>query len=536
MNDKLRTIVKSLKRGETVEDIVDLERIIFTPLKKAGLNYGDRVLCYNRGRLGIHSIVDCEASNALPRYKLSSGKWVGKTKIFGLVMPILDNAAEALTELGNQFFLTCLPETPDFTNSERPAKLVIMSEKTKIEVPLPKSSKDFMEVVANLNWYLPKSTNIILGWEIKGLLSYLSGRLDVPFRLRGKILDLKVMEHFLGIEKPCPLSYAEAKKRLADIVRTDSWDAVKRVYDAVHLPLIREVIPTLEVNGLPHGEIGAKVHGCYEIEGQANGRLRCSKAFTRGYNPHSMDKNFRQRLRPYTDGWSFLYYDFHHMEVTTLQWLTQDPVLGELLDGGKDIYCGIWEKLTTLKCDSKFRKVCKNLFLPVIYGQGIKSVAERAGCSESTAEKLHSGIYKTYNRATEWIKAQQANLDKDHFVTDCFGRRRRFTDKLYRIRNFAVQAPAAIICLHKLIKLHSILQSEKLNTKARLVLHQHDGYCIVADDRNWKKVHKIVLETLEAEEELYPGLRLKVSCHRGKTLNDLEPFELGGRADEDVAT
>ena len=54
-----------------------------------------------------------------------------------------------------------------------------------------------------------------------------------------------------------------------------------------------------------------------------------------------------------------------------------NDVLGKILDSGGDLYEAIWKEVTNLECNELYREKSKSIFLPVVYGQGVDSVAER---------------------------------------------------------------------------------------------------------------------------------------------------------------
>ena len=55
--------------------------------------------------------------------------------------------ADALEALPNRVFVTTEPETLDFTNPTRPASLVIMGPEARIDVPFPRTNKEFHETL-----------------------------------------------------------------------------------------------------------------------------------------------------------------------------------------------------------------------------------------------------------------------------------------------------------------------------------------------------------------------------------------------------
>jgi DNA polymerase I-like protein with 3'-5' exonuclease and polymerase domains len=157
--------------------------------------------------------------------------------------------------------------------------------------------------------------------------------------------------------------------------------------------------------------------------------------------------------------------------------------------------------------------------LPVIFGQGSYSLSQRLGIGEKTATRLIYNLERSFPVAFAWIKSQAA--DSNNFATDIFGRRRKFQkDEMYKIKNFCIQSPSNMICLRKLVKLH-----EALSNRAKICFHIHDGYCISCNKKELKSVYDLSKKVLEEEDDLFPNLKLKTSCHYGENLNKLKNIE-----------
>lgn len=82
--------------------------------------------------------------------------------------------------------------------------------------------------------------------------------------------------------------------------------------------------------------------------------------------------------------------------------------------------------------------------------------------------------------AIGWIVDQESNIDNCYAI-DSFGRRRKFEES-YKIRNFAVQSPASLVCIDRLNKLN-----ESVNGIAKVCMHIHDGYVLYCDNNNLEK-------------------------------------------------
>lgn len=542
----MELIAKALRKGEQAE-ISGIEVIPINHKKVKlvngeltdpdELNTGHQVFCLLKGSYIVDQVTDWKQFNYLPRFKIRN-KWIGKTKILGkLKSPhnnlskvtiqgnisymIADEVAEKLeTELvGKHFCIITEPEVLDFT-SEKLQKLVVIGKGARFDLSIPKEDHELAMMVARLCIYNPnQKSRTIVGWNLKSFYSYILGRLGHPLKLVGNTVDLKLAEAFRGIRQQAPKTFYEAEKRIAASLNSDSWKSFSKINNHVYKPLMTEVIPTMETMGMATDK--EILHASYEIEGQVNGRLLCASHFRRSFNPHNMSEKIKGTLRSTNPDYDrFMYWDFKSMEVYVLQWLAQCPQLGKIIDSGRDVYSGIWEQITKSNCNDKYRDICKKLFLPIVFGASSKGLSERTGIAEQHVKEFISRVYINFPVAMQWVQDQQDSIDSEKKVKDYYGRIRVFEDAFHRIRNFAIQSPAAIVCLHKLVLLHQAL-NESL---AEIVYHVHDGYVLRTCDGYRHQTYEIVKEVLEAEDDLYPGLRLKVGCVSGKILGGMTPI------------
>jgi DNA polymerase I-like protein with 3'-5' exonuclease and polymerase domains len=205
------------------------------------------------------------------------------------------------------------------------------------------------------------------------------------------------------------------------------------------------------------------------------------------------------------------------MEVSFLQWLSGDPLLGQIIDSGEDLYSSIWTQLTGMKSNDAARDKSKAIFLPVVYGLGADGLAEKIGVAPNVAGKVIDRIYNKFSTAMKWIKAQQDHVSVHGVATDVLGRCRRFEDhEHYKIRNFCVQSPAALFCLAKLVQLH-----DDIKGRAKVGFHVHDGYVLFSPSYDVRQVGLAAKASLESELPMFPNLKLKVACKIGEDLNNL---------------
>jgi len=439
--------------------------------------------------------------------------------------------SEKLAELKGDYFLIQCP-TMDFTDTEHVAHIDIFSGDKELRLDLTRP--DLPRIAGILRQSIfnrDLKPGRVICWDIKNLFSYFRHFTGEDFlvddppasQVDGSkktplLLDLKILERYCGIINSEPSSYIEAVKRL----RRLDLSGLKKIYNKMHIPLIRDVIPYMESAYLVRGD--ERVYSHYEIEGEVTGRLKARSLFKHSYNPHIMGAEEREVLKtPYKD--IFVYLDFAAWEIRIGQWLSGDEALGALFNE-KDVYFSIFETLTGKKeTHPKCRKFTKNLILPVMFGAGASSISKSLEISEKNASSLIDRLYGAFPDLFSYLRSQ-ITLIQDGFATDYFGRKRSFEQgQEYKAMNFCIQSPAATVCLLKLVDLYRALKFKKLG---RLAFSVHDGFGILCNREEFNGVVGLATEVLESESEVYPGLRLKVAASAGMSLGKLKELKRKG--------
>lgn len=423
-----------------------------------------------------------------------------------------------LLETNRSVYVRMEPEVPDFTKKSA-FKMFVCGLRQEVVLEVNPQNIMFVIGLFDSTIFSKEMVDRLYFWDIKALCSYFRFVTSKDITPQTNLIDLKVIESFLNTRKPRPENLIEAVNRAKLVVQEKGWH---NLYKSIHLPLSLRVLPSIETSPLIHEGHKDYVYPYYEIEGQSNGRLNCSKKFICSYLPHNMGPDVRTILKPIGIKTCFLYSDFKHCEVTVLQWLSGDAKLKELLDTGEDLHPKIYEILTGDKCDTDSkRKMSKLMFLPVMYGCGAKRLAvDVLNVPEQVAAEIIRRIKLMFPIAWEWMQAKQEEA-KAGVVYDYFGRPRKFEDgKYYLARDFVVQGVAATVCQEKLIELCKILDREK----AHVVFTVHDGFGLVVKNDMAKAMYRLVKDTLEQESRLCAGLKMKVKIQLGQKLDKLKEY------------
>jgi hypothetical protein len=410
------------------------------------------------------------------------------------------------------------PSYLDFTGKGGVVFYVI-GKSDYVEIKVDK--KNAFTVFSYLKQSVFKPEKLVFCWGVKSFFSYVLAVSGKAFSTEAIILDLKVLESFLDCKGQVPKGVAECKTRIRFMMGNKSWHNLQEIYKKIHLPLINKTLPGIETVGLINKELRREVFPAYQIEGQLNGRLLCSKVLEDSFNPHTLSKEDKLNLCSRQPNDLFLHFDYRHMEVSVLQWLSGDAVLGDMINSGEDLYSSIFKKIFGVDCEtSKQRKLCKSFFLPVVYGLSKNALSEKLGVSISMADHIYNGICRHFKTAISWVEQRQTCIAD--VSIDYFGRNRIFKEKKYRARNFAIQAPASLVCLDKLIKLYDLLES----SDAEVVFHVHDAFVILARPLGVTSLCKDIKILLEENCEMYDGLKLKTECRVGNRLVELKHLKI----------
>lgn len=408
---------------------------------------------------------------------------------------------DKLLEAGPNVFFYLVPEQVDFTSATS-FSIGLMSKSNHFQVEVNK--QNVYEVSSLLKSSVFEEGVTLIGWNLKNYFSANRFWSGGNFSFEGKLLDLKIAESFIGIHQKMPGDFDELRARVKVVVTNKSWDSFRNLSQKIYQPLFSQVLPAIECEGVFDKDNRRILYPFYEIEGQVNGRLSCSKFLKEGFNPHSLSDEEKKRYYPRRNDCTFLAFDYLHMEVSMLAWLSKDDALLDALGNG-DFYKSLFKMLSGKEVETDTQRTfCKTLFLPVVYGQSSHSLAEKLEVSADTAKKIVEKLHKLFPKLFIWI--ENYNVEADIY-RDYLGRCRTFEPgKEYKYRNFIVQAPSAVFCLEKLVGLYY-----DLGIYGSMVAHVHDGYLMRVEKKRVNEIETLVKSSLESESNIFPGLKLKVN-------------------------
>ncbi|XP_014469442.1 PREDICTED: DNA polymerase theta isoform X2 [Dinoponera quadriceps] len=239
--------------------------------------------------------------------------------------------------------------------------------------------------------------------------------------------------------------------------------------------------------------------------------------------------------------------DYCQLELRLLTHFSQDLVLCEIMKQQGDIFKNIaakWNNVTEEEVTNEMRQRTKQLCYGMIYGMGVKSLAENLCISEADAQHFLESFMSAYPGIYKWLDVTLEKAHHDGYVTTLLGRRRqlpdlRSTKSSTRAQaerqavNTKVQGSAADIVKKAMINIEErmrqnfpdsavifpeVQDARKLRSNGRdmlqrggyLVLQLHDELLYEVNLADLKEVAIIIKESMEEVCQLTVPLPVKV--------------------------
>ena len=351
----------------------------------------------------------------------------------------------------------------------------------------------------------------VLGYGLKDVFTFFSRLNHKPLKMTN-VFDMSWYESYLNLESSSGDLYLMLSNFKSWVKNKD----ILNIYQKIYSKLITSTLPAIESFALLNDNANKLVFPTYKLEGQENGRLSCTCDRKRCYNPHSLGEE-KKSLKLHNFGNVLYQFDYKNMEVSVLAILSKDKNLLDIVHGPHDVYETIFAKVTGLTNHENARNFGKKMFLPVIYGQTPSGMSKSLDISIDQAQIYFEKLLSIFPDAFGYVESFQKSAQQNREVEDKFGRRRSVkVDEAYKARNFAIQSPAALICLESLVKL-----DQESNSLYKIAFHVHDGYYLACKQSDMLDVYQIAKSILETKSEFMPDLKLTVATNVGKSLDKL---------------
>jgi len=265
-----------------------------------------------------------------------------------------------------------------------------------------------------------------------------------------------------------------------------------------------------------------RLHTSFNQAGARTGRLSSSNPNLQNI-PVGDEFGLRIRSAFVADpGWQLISADYSQIELRVLAHMSGDPVLIEAFRRDEDIHSrtaqeifGVLPALQT----HEHRRMAKAINYGVIYGLSSFGLAARTGSSKSEAQQYIDAYFRRYAKVQEFLDGVIEQARSTGRVRTLFGRLRPIPeinsrDVMTRNRaereamNTPLQGTAADLLKLAMVKAHTRLQRERLQT--RMILTVHDELVFEAPGAEVETAKVIVREEMENVYPMKTPLRVEI--------------------------
>jgi DNA polymerase-1 len=213
-------------------------------------------------------------------------------------------------------------------------------------------------------------------------------------------------------------------------------------------------------------------------------------------------------------GWQLLAADYSQIELRLLAHLSQDPAFLDAFSRGGDIHretAGIIFGVRGSEVTSDMRSRAKTINFATIYGQGPVALARQLKISVVEARAFIATYFERFLGVRRYLDSQVAFAKEHGYVETVFHRRRyipELKDRNFNIRTFGervasnapIQGSAADLIKIAMIRIHRLVQREKL--QSRMLLQVHDELVFELAPGETERVSVLVKKEMEGAAAL----------------------------------
>jgi uracil-DNA glycosylase family 4 len=370
------------------------------------------------------------------------------------------------------------------------------------------------------------------------------------FNINSPLQKSRLLFEVMGLE-PTKVNRPTDKQRLEGKSKgnpsTDS-EALELLLKQNKIKLLEDIIGygkikkyqeyMLEYERLLVGSPDGRIHTSFNQNSTKTGRLSSSHPNLQNIPKHDEKKAKLIRTSFIArEGYSLLEIDYSQIEFRIWGHCSNDEkLLASLNDGSADIHFQVASQVYKVPIDKVTklqRSTAKQVVYGLMYGMSNYSLAREYGMEEGEVNRFVNGFFSTFPKASNWMDENIAKMEKDGYLTNWVGRRRRAVDihsKLKELkaaaqrqaRNFPLQSGAADLIYTAMIKTFKMLQD--YTDCAKMLLQVHDSLIFEVKDSMVKEVTPKIQFAMETAVPMKCATLVGIEI--GKTLGDMKAFRM----------
>jgi len=182
-----------------------------------------------------------------------------------------------------------------------------------------------------------------------------------------------------------------------------------------------------------------RIHG-QSITFTATGRIsmtepnlqNVAKDFAIKVGSEALNISCRSAFAPKDEGRCLLSADFCQLEMRVLAHLSQDKVLMEVMNSPQDLFTAIaahWNKIDESEVSEHLRNGTKQICYGIVYGMGMRALAESLKCSEQEARMVSEQFHQAYKGIREHTQ-KVVKFARNNGYVETITRRRRYLEHI----------------------------------------------------------------------------------------------------------
>ncbi|MGC8992184.1 MAG: DNA polymerase, partial [Thermoplasmata archaeon] len=290
-------------------------------------------------------------------------------------------------------------------------RLLNIIQNNGILIDIVKANKHIQQYTQDIDILLKnlKNTN-----EVKQASNLIGKEFNYRSNKHLKILLIDVMG--LQANQLTPTGQVKITKSL--LAKYEKNQIVKSLLKIKHAEKMRQAVKSYLDTVNPETK---RIHSTIYVFGTVTGRLASAKP-----NILNPNEEIRDIFIPAENN-VFIDADFSQIELRVLAWLSNDTLSIKKLNEGIDYHTMTAQRLTgKAQPTDEERKNAKKINFGLVYGMSIVGLAKSLGMNLEAAQNFLNLYFKNFPSYIKWKNSIIAFLEKNEFVENVFGRRRRF--------------------------------------------------------------------------------------------------------------
>ena len=187
-------------------------------------------------------------------------------------------------------------------------------------------------------------------------------------------------------------------------------------------------------------------------------------------------------------GFTLVALDYSQIELRIAAILSGDKKLCDIFKSGRDVHQEVAAQVFRVepeKVDAEMRRRAKVINFGILYGMGVNALRAQLGSTTAEAHQFLDDYFSTFKILSEYLESTRGFARKHGYTETLFGRRRQFPEmksSLPYVRaqaermaiNAPIQGTQADIIKLAMVRVNDMLEKEKAQTDAYLLLQVHD--------------------------------------------------------------